>query len=87
MWVLYSACGAVIISIAIRLIAGRNSSIPPWRDVTSIVTGILAGAIVYVAATAAAHVESQIAVSSAALWFTATTSGVHAIKESRSPQS
>ncbi|MFG2648368.1 hypothetical protein [Streptomyces sp. NPDC048436] len=87
MWVLYSACIAVVLSIAIRLIAGRNSVVPPWRDATSIASGVLVAAAVYIAATAAAHVESGIAVSSALLWFTAAISGVHAIKESRRPRS
>ncbi|MFD4633840.1 hypothetical protein ACFVYR_12335 [Streptomyces sp. NPDC058284] len=83
MWVLYSACIAVVLSIAIRLIAGRNSVVPPWRDGASIATGVLVGAAVYIAATAAAHVETSIALSAALLWLTASISGVHAVRESR----
>lgn len=83
MWVLYSACIAVVVSITIRLIVGRNSVIPPWRDVTSIATGVLVAAVVYITAAVAAHVESPIAVSSAALWLTASITGVHAVRESR----
>lgn len=85
MWVLYSACIAVFLSVAIGLVVGRNSFGRPWRDVTSIASGVLVASVVYVAATVAVHVESQIAVSSALLWLTATISAVHAIRESLRP--
>lgn len=83
MWVLYGACIAVFLSIAIRLVLGRNSVVPPWRDTTSIAVGVVVGAAVYIAATTAAHVESQLAIASALLWLTASTSAANAVRESR----
>ncbi|MFH8339631.1 hypothetical protein [Streptomyces sp. AM6-12] len=87
MWILYSACCAVLVSVVIRLFAGRTSAVQPWRDVTSIVTGVVVGAVVYIAATMAAGADTAIAISSALLWLTATITSVHAFRESRGSHS
>jgi predicted membrane protein len=83
MWVLYSGCAAVVLSVVIRLLVGRTSTVPPWRDMTPIVSGVAVGAAVCMAAAEVAHVEIQMAVSSALLWLTATITSVHALRESR----